>query len=72
MLKMYTGYKCRTCKSEFVLMTEDVNMMPKDRYIACPCCNSKKVSKEKIGDDLRECMKERSYKRIKGAIKQMR
>lgn len=44
--------------------------MAKGRYLVCPYCNSKRVSKENSTDDLRECMKERSYRRIGGAIRQ--
>jgi DNA-directed RNA polymerase subunit RPC12/RpoP len=70
MLNIYTGYKCRTCKLEFVVLSEDVDKMAKDKYLACPYCNSKRISKENSTDDLRECMKERSYRRIGGAIRQ--
>jgi DNA-directed RNA polymerase subunit RPC12/RpoP len=70
MLNIYTSYKCRTCKLEFVLLSEDVDKMAKGRYLACPYCNSKRVTKENSTDDLREIMKERSYRRIGGAIRQ--
>lgn len=70
MLNIYIGYKCRTCTLEFVLLSEDVDKMAKGRYLVCPYCNSKRVSKENSTDDLRECMKERSYRRIGGAIRQ--
>jgi DNA-directed RNA polymerase subunit RPC12/RpoP len=70
MLSIYTSYKCRTCKKEFVLLSEDVDKMAKDRYLACPFCNSKRVEKEKATDSLKECMQERSYKRVGGAIRQ--
>lgn len=70
MLNIYTGYKCRACKLEFVLLSEDVDKMAKGRYLACPYCNSKRVSKENSTDDLRECMRERSYRRIGGALRQ--
>jgi len=72
MLSIYTSYKCRTCSKEFILLTEDIDNMDKNKYVACPYCNSKRVSKQKETDDLRECMKERSYKKINGAIRQLR
>jgi DNA-directed RNA polymerase subunit RPC12/RpoP len=70
MLSIYTSYKCGTCKLEFILLSDDLDKMAKDRYLACPYCNSKRVDKEKSTDDLRECMQERSYKRINGALRQ--
>lgn len=71
MLSMYSGYRCKTCKLEFVLLTEDIQKMDKDRYIACPYCNSRNVSTTKVCDNLQELMRERSYKRNKhGALVQ--
>jgi len=72
MLNIYSSYKCRTCKSGFILLTEDVDKMAKDRFLACPYCNSKRVEVENTADNLNECMRERSYIRHKGAIKQRR
>ncbi|MBX4259753.1 hypothetical protein KTC96_24825 (plasmid) [Clostridium estertheticum] len=72
MLGMYTSYKCKTCKLEFVLLSEDVTKMAKDRFLACPYCNSKRVIVENTNDSLKECMNEHSYKRKKGAITQTR
>ncbi len=73
MLSAYTSYKCRTCKKEFVLLSEDVEEQLKlNRYLACPYCNSKKVDKGKAADSLKECMSERSYKKVRGAIRQVR
>lgn len=70
MQSIYTAYVCRTCRKDFILLTEDIEQMAEGRYIACPFCNSKRISKGKTVDDLRECMKERSYKRVKGALRQ--
>jgi hypothetical protein len=72
MLNIYTSYKCRTCKLEFILLTEDVDKMANGRYLVCPYCNSKRVDKENATDSLKECMKERSYRRVGGVIKQVR
>jgi DNA-directed RNA polymerase subunit RPC12/RpoP len=44
--------------------------MSKARYIACPYCSSKKVIKLKVTNNLKECISERSYMRIKGALRQ--
>ena len=51
-------------------MSEDIQKMDKGRYLACSYCNSQRVNKEKTSDDLKECMRERSYKRVNGAIRQ--
>lgn len=69
---MYTGYKCRTCIKEFVLLSEDVKAMAKDRYLGCPYCNSKRVEADKVSNSVKECMSEHSYRRCNGYIKQRR
>lgn len=69
---MYISYVCGTCRKEFVLLTEDVEQLPASRYIACPYCNSKHIKKENTADSLKECMQGRSYRRIKGALRQVR
>ena len=63
MLSISTSFKCRSCKSEFTLITEDIEKMNKGRYLVCPYCNSRRLDKQKATDDLRECMMARSYKR---------
>lgn len=72
MLNIHTSYKCKTCKKEFVLLTEDLEKIASGRYLICPFCNSKRVSRENAADRLREVMKERSYRRVGGVIKQVR
>lgn len=71
MQSIYSAYECKTCKKEFVLLSEDVEQLAVGRYIACPYCNSKHVKKQKITDNLKECMKERSYKKVHGAVRQV-
>ncbi|WP_434302605.1 hypothetical protein [Clostridium botulinum] len=70
MLSMYTSYMCICCKKEFVLLTEELQNIK--GYLVCPYCSSRKVKKEKVSDILKECMSERSYKRIKGVLRQVR
>lgn len=71
MLSIYTSYKCKICKKEFVLLTEEIQEQAKsNRYLVCPYCSSKRVKKENIADSLKECMQERSYKRVHGALRQ--
>ncbi|MHB9946926.1 hypothetical protein CF095_16320 [Clostridium botulinum] len=68
MLSIYTSYVCHSCKKEFVLLTGELENTK--GYLLCPYCSSRKVKKECIADNLKECMRERSYKRIKGALRQ--
>lgn len=68
MLRIYTSYKCICCKKEFVLLTEELENTK--GYLVCPYCSRRKVKKDSIADNLKECMKERSYKRINGALRQ--
>ena len=72
MLSMYTSYKCIACRFEFVLLTEEVAKMSMDRYLVCPYCNSKKVIIENTNDSLKKCMGHDTYKRINGAVRQVR
>ena len=67
MQNIYTSYKCR-CGREFVLLTEDIENLK--GYVVCPYCSSKNVKKENIADSLKECMQERSYRRVNGALRQ--
>ncbi|MBY6758655.1 hypothetical protein HYH82_15285 [Clostridium botulinum] len=68
MLSIYTSYVCCICRKEFVLLSEELENTK--GYLVCPYCSSRKVKKENIADNLKECMSERSYKRIRGAIRQ--
>lgn len=73
MLKMYTSFKCKRCKRETILLSEEVEATKKEgKYISCSHCGSKHIVKEKEYADLIECMKARSYKKVHGAIKEMR
>lgn len=72
MLSMYTSYSCAICKKQLVLITEEVINMSKDKYLACPYCNSKHIKKQSTSDSLRECMQGSSYKRINGSMRQVR
>ncbi|MBY6965308.1 hypothetical protein [Clostridium botulinum] len=68
MLSIYTSYVCCSCRKEFVLLSEDIESLK--GYLVCPYCSSRKVKKEKVSDILKECMNERSYIRVKGALRQ--
>lgn len=67
---IYISYRCRTCRKEFIALSDEVQSMAPGRYLACPYCNSKRLNKEGAADSLKECMKERSYKRVNGALRQ--
>ncbi|MHB9901450.1 hypothetical protein CF095_13555 [Clostridium botulinum] len=68
MLSIYISCVWCSCREEVVLLSEGIESL--EGYLACPYCSSIKVKKENIADNLKECMKERSYKRIKGALRQ--
>ena len=72
MLSMYTSYSCKSCGKQLVLLTEELESMSKDRYLACSYCGSRRIVKQKITDNLKECMSEHSYKRIDGRMQQTR
>lgn len=72
MLKNYTGLKCKKCKKEFILISEELNKMNIDNELTCPYCRSPKVHIENATDSLKDCMKERSYRRVKGALKEVK
>lgn len=71
-LIIYTSYKCKRCRREtiLILITEELQATVKEgRYISCSHCGSKHIVKEKVVDNLKEVMAERSYKRnSRGAL----
>lgn len=68
---IYICYKCKSCRHEFVLLVEDVDRMT--GFLICPYCSSKRVKAETVADSLKDCMKERSYRRNRhGAMEQGR
>lgn len=69
----YTSYKCRGCRKETILITEELEKtLAAGKYISCSHCGCKKLEKEKVTEDLRECMDHASYKKVRGAIRQVR
>lgn len=72
MKSIYTSYKCKKCKNEMILITDEIEKTKSDgRYLSCAYCGSKRIIKENETNDLRDCMKERRYKRVKGALRQV-
>ena len=68
-MKEYISYICKSCNRSFILISCEIN---KDGYIKCPHCSSRKVRKTKETDDLRECIKHSAYKKVHGALRQVR
>lgn len=69
----YTSYKCRGCNNEIILITEEVKRtLEASKYISCSHCGCKNLGTEKVTDDLRECMNHAAYKKVRGAIRQVR
>ena len=69
---IYTSYVCTSCKRQLVLITEEIQSMAKGKYLACSYCGCRHIKKQSIGDSLKECMKESAYKRVHGAMRQVR
>ena len=67
---IYTSYKCKKCNRETILITEELQATEKEgRYLSCSHCGSKHIVKETIVDNLKEVMRQRSYKRnSRGAL----
>ena len=72
MLSIYTSYGCPVCKMQLVLLTEEVNNMSKDKYLACPYCGCRHIKKQSANDSLKECMSHSAYQRVKRAVRQVR
>lgn len=69
----YASYKCKSCKNELILISDEVDAATnlEGKYLTCPYCGSKRLIHEGLYDDLNECMNERSYFRSRsGAIRQ--
>lgn len=69
---IYQSYSCNKCKREMILLVEQIDSARQQgKYLSCAYCGSKRIIKENETNDLRECMKERRYKRVKGYIRQV-
>lgn len=73
MEKMYTAYRCVGCNKTIILLTAEVeNTIKQGRYISCSHCGCKKLRKSKTTDNLKECMDSSAYKRVKGALREIK
>lgn len=71
---IYQVYRCQNCHKDIILITDDVeNNEKRGRYIGCAFCGSRKLSKFKETNDLREIEdNHHTYRRVHGAIRQVR
>lgn len=73
MKKLYTSYRCVGCNRTSILLTDEVEItLRQGRYISCSHCGCKKLKKIKETDNLKECMESRSYRRVNGAIQEVK
>ena len=69
MENIYVILICKKCRKSNILLENEVEDTKRDnKYLACAHCGSKKFVREKA---TRDCMKERSYKRSGGALRQV-
>ena len=72
MKEIYTIRICGKCRKTNILINDEVEDTIKNRnYISCSHCGSKKVFKENETSDLRKCMDNNAYKRVKGKVRQV-
>lgn len=71
--KIYKGFKCNMCKNEFILLNNCIEENNKrNRYLTCPYCGFKHIRETRETDDLKECISHSVYKKVNGAIRQVR
>jgi len=64
MQSIYTVYKCKRCRGEMVLLTEEVKKATsKGKYLACTYCGCKEPKKIKETDNMKECFDNSEKKR---------
>lgn len=68
-MKEYKILICKKCRKTTIVLSAEVN---KERYLVCSHCSSKNLREENETDNFKECMKEHSYKRDHGSIRQVR
>ncbi|NRT33241.1 DNA-directed RNA polymerase subunit RPC12/RpoP [Clostridium beijerinckii] len=72
MKEIYLIRICGKCKKTNILINEEVeDTIKKGYYISCSHCGSKRIFKENEANDLRRCMDNNVYKRVKGKIRQV-
>ena len=68
-MKEYKILICKKCRKTTIVLSAEVDS---ERYLVCSHCSSKNLREENETDNFKECMKEHSYKRDHGSIRQVR
>lgn len=69
----YTSYRCKGCNKEIILITEELKRtLASGKYVSCSHWGCKRLRKDRTTDIFKECMNHSAYKRIHGAIRQVR
>ena len=72
MKEIYKICICDKCgKTNILINDEAEDTIKRGKYISCSHCGNKKMTKESETSDLRKCMDNHSYKRIKRKIRQV-
>ena len=72
-MKNYSSYLCRKCYKTTILLNYEIeDTERKGNYLSCSHCGSKRIFRENESDGVTECMKSSSYKRVRGALRQVR
>lgn len=69
MTKEYISFRCRKCYKTTIILNHEI---VRNRFCVCFHCSSKDITKENEVNSLKECMQHASYKRMHGAIRQVR
>ena len=68
-MKEYKILICKKCRKTTIVLSAEVDS---ERYLVCSHCSSKNLRGEGSTDNFKEGMKEHSYKRDHGSIRQVR
>lgn len=73
MENIYSNYKCKSCKKEFVILTAEAgDTLRQGKYLSCPHCGSRNIIKTNSTDNFKECMSHTAYKKERGSFRQVR
>lgn len=73
MKEIYVIRICGKCKKTNILINDEVeDTIKKGKYISCSHCGSIKLKEEKATNSIRECMGHSAYKKVHGAVRQVR
>lgn len=71
--KTYTSFECKSCEGEFILLNQHIKRNKlKGKYKSCPYCGSRSIKDITESDIFKECMEHSAYKKVHGAIRQVR